>query len=364
MKFRVTDDRTFECQYVPIYFFWDDCSDNAFASMTGDTLYIDRAIYNYDTTMNYLIWDEEDDAMFPEDARIPFVGAPDYCLNPDPDKPSAVRLIDFWNGGIDIICADSIDARGDINLNGSPNEIADAVLFANYFVYGIGVFTVNTEGQIAASDVNADGLTLSVADLVYLIRVIIGDAVPFTKLGSPVEITYREASGVLSSNGDEELGAAFVMFEGNVKPQLLAEGMDLQFAYDGEFTRALVFSLEGHGFHGDFLQFDGEVVSVELATAAGRPVNALLMPERFDLSQNFPNPFNPTTTIGFSLPEASEYRLVIYNVVGQVVAEFSGQAVAGHHTIDWNADNQASGVYFYRLRAGDNTATRKMLLLK
>ena len=60
-------------------------------------------------------------------------------------------------GGIDIVCADSIDDRGDINLNGVANEVADAVLLGNYFVYGLSVFTINIEGQIAASDVNADG---------------------------------------------------------------------------------------------------------------------------------------------------------------------------------------------------------------
>jgi hypothetical protein len=54
-------------------------------------------------------------------------------------------------------------------------EIADAVLFSNYFIRGLPVFTINQAGQVAASDVNADGLVLTVADLVYLIRAVVGD---------------------------------------------------------------------------------------------------------------------------------------------------------------------------------------------
>ena len=72
--------------------------------------------------------------------------------------------------------ADAMD-----NLNEISNEISDAVLFSNYFVYGIGVFDINEAGQIAATDVNADGLTLSVADLVYMVRIILGDAAPYPK---------------------------------------------------------------------------------------------------------------------------------------------------------------------------------------
>ncbi len=99
-----------------------------------------------------------------------------------PEQAGSDRDIDFFNGGIDIVCADSIDARGDINLNGFGYEIADAVLFSHYFIYGLPVFTINQAGQIAASDANADGLALTVADLVYLIRVVVGDALPYDKI--------------------------------------------------------------------------------------------------------------------------------------------------------------------------------------
>jgi hypothetical protein len=362
LQFLVTNDRTFECQYIPITFKWYDCGDNAISSRTGDTLFIDRAIYDFE---GHLIWDEDDDVMFPEDARLPFVGAPDDCLNPLPNKPDAVRLIDFWEGGIDIICADSIDFRGDVNLNDVPYEIADAVLFSNYFVFGLPVFTVNPEGQIAATDVNADGLTLSVGDLVYLIRVIVGDADPYPKTTvAPVEARYLHTpSGVLSVP-DVEMGAAFVVIEGEATPQLLADQMELKYNFDGTNTRILVYSLEGHSFTGNFLNVPGEIVSIEMATAEGNPVMAKQQPTEYALHQNYPNPFNPTTTIKFSVKEQTQYRLVIYNVTGREVASWSGSADPGDHEIVWNAAGNASGIYFYKLEAGAFSDTKKMVLLK
>jgi hypothetical protein len=79
---------------------------------------------------------------------------------------------------------------------------------------------------------------------------------------------------------------------------------------------------------------------------------------------NYPNPFNPVTHIELSLPIASEWKVTIYNIVGQKVAEFDGQNDAGKVTVVWDASDQASGVYLYRVEAGALTASRKMLLLK
>ncbi len=88
------------------------------------------------------------------------------------------------------------------------------------------------------------------------------------------------------------------------------------------------------------------------------------LPKTYSLQQNYPNPFNPTTTIEFAMPVAGKYDLTIYNVIGQVVDQFSGTGVAGTNTIEWDASDKASGVYFYKLDAGSFTQTRKMMLVK
>jgi hypothetical protein len=94
------------------------------------------------------------------------------------------------------------------------------------------------------------------------------------------------------------------------------------------------------------------------------------LPASFALSQNYPNPFNPSTTIEYSLAERSRVRLTVYNILGQRVNTLiDEERPAGTYTIEWNGTNAggrpvASGVYFYRLSAGDFTEVRKMVLVK
>ncbi len=88
-------------------------------------------------------------------------------------------------------------------------------------------------------------------------------------------------------------------------------------------------------------------------------------PEKFSLSQNYPNPFNPSTNIPFELSEASKVEINVYSILGQKVASIvNEQYSAGSHSIQWNAQNLASGVYIYRMQAGGFTQTRKLILLK
>jgi hypothetical protein len=357
LDFLVTDDRTFECMYIPIRFFWMDCGDNSIAySPTDNPLSVVQGVSRYVIDFDLVGHIEDMTTGFPT-----YTGVQEGCFDNDDGKPVPIQFVDFVNGGIDIICADSIDARGDINLNGTGNEIADAVLFSNYFVYGLSVFNVNVAGQIAATDVNADGLTLSVADLVYIIRVIVGDALPYAKLGT-VSANLIDYNGTLSI--DQEMGAAFIRARGNVTPTLLADNMDMNYAYDAanNETRILI-SSQTESFSGEFLAVEN-VISTEFATYYGAQVVTSNMPATFALNQNYPNPFNPTTNVTFYVPVSSDYSLTIYNVAGQKVTEMSGTAQVGENTVLWNADGQASGVYFYQLKTDNFTDTKKMVLMK
>ena len=86
---------------------------------------------------------------------------------------------------------------------------------------------------------------------------------------------------------------------------------------------------------------------------------------QFALFPNYPNPFNPVTTIGFSLPNTQQVSLSVYNLIGQeVVSLVNKELPAGYHTINWYAGSMASGVYLSRLTSGGKTITQKMLLLK
>jgi len=94
------------------------------------------------------------------------------------------------------------------------------------------------------------------------------------------------------------------------------------------------------------------------------------LPTEFGLDQNYPNPFNPSTTIRFSLPQESQVKLVVYDMTGAVVKTILNDALsAGHKEATWDGTNSngakvATGMYIYRLDAGDFSSTKKMLLLK
>ncbi|MDP3441992.1 MAG: T9SS type A sorting domain-containing protein, partial [Ignavibacteria bacterium] len=89
------------------------------------------------------------------------------------------------------------------------------------------------------------------------------------------------------------------------------------------------------------------------------------IPDRFSLYQNYPNPFNTETIISFSLLHNNYTSLKIYNSLGEEVAELvSEELQKGKYSISWNAQNQPSGIYFYKLNSGLNSETKKLILLK
>lgn len=89
------------------------------------------------------------------------------------------------------------------------------------------------------------------------------------------------------------------------------------------------------------------------------------IPTRFELAQNYPNPFNPSTKISFSLTRPGFTTLTVFNVLGQKVATLMEKEVAaGSYDVDFDASRLTTGVYFYRLESGNNSAVRKMMVLK
>ena len=121
-------------------------------------------------------------------------------------------------------------------------------------------------------------------------------------------------------------------------------------------------------------QAEGEPVYTYTVTDARGASAALLLqtrPAAFALTSNYPNPFNPATTIQYALPEATDVQLTVYNVVGQPVRTLVAEhQSAGRYLVEWDATDDSghslsSGLYFYRLQAGDEFhAVKKMLLLK
>ena len=380
LKFLVTNDRNFECQYVPIKFFWLDCGDNAVATVTGDTLYLEKRIFSFEGNA---MWDEFNDALFPDYNRPFGLGAQDFCMLGDKYEP--IRCIEFWEGGIDIVCADSIDAPGDLNLNDIAYEIADAVLYTNYFLYGLAALDPDPqrrEAQIAASDANRDGTPLSVGDLVYLVRVVVGDALPFGKLAPFTNtVVVHQDGDIIATESGINLGAALFTF--NVGADYKITGLtDMTVAQSEAVNgqvKVLVYDISSKSIAAGvtpLLEVTGavELVSTEIADYNGNGMNSRLdkntLPTDFALSQNYPNPFNPETLIEYALPKSANVVITIYNTTGQKVATVvNGIMPAGRHQVRWDgkdgSGNQvSSGVYLYKFESEGFSETRKMLLVK
>jgi hypothetical protein len=89
------------------------------------------------------------------------------------------------------------------------------------------------------------------------------------------------------------------------------------------------------------------------------------LPDRYFIHQNFPNPFNASTTLRYELPQQAQVKLNIYDILGRKVTTIEdGLLPAGYYQVLWKANAAASGIYFYRLQAGDYISTKKMLLVK
>jgi len=204
-----------------------------------------------------------------------------------------------------------------------------------------------------------------------MIRIILNDAtaIPKPTPGSDLATIYV-TQGTVTTNAT--LGAALLTFkgEGKVSSNLTLE----QGIVDGNL-KVLVYMNSGAGLTGELLTVSGATLQkVEAVDNFGRPVKTTLVnkviPTAFALHPNYPNPFNPTTNISFALPVDSKVSLKLYNVAGQLVRTLVNETMpAGNHTVTWDGNNSngekvASGIYFYKLNAGDFSKTMKMVMTK
>lgn len=262
-----------------------------------------------------------------------------------------------------------------------------------------------------AGDVNHD-CALNLLDILGLIDAvyIIGgrslecgchdwDEILFAPLARQIS-TSSESGGLLTASASENKTIV------NLTTDRDLAGLDLTLSTTGnddiEF-RSLIDGIEifagreGNQYHVGLLDIDGRMTipagtnalfeiigSAEIVSAFGGDDNlntvnfqiannadyTATIPATFELEQNHPNPFNPTTTIGFSLPHPQHTQLIVYNIAGQKVRMvLDSRLEAGRHAVIWDGKDDsgtpvASGMYFYRITAGDFTESKKMLLLK
>jgi hypothetical protein len=287
--------------------------------------------------------------------------------------------------------------EGDINLNGVPYEIADAVWFTNYLLYGLSAFSINMENQVANSDINQNGEPLEINDFVYLINVITGAMIPGQSIDSTIYgdiIVYQDKyQTAVDVDFPDSISTIYMVFE-VMDNYALTINEGFGYPYENlsyiilQDTIRLIFEnipsgdgliLMAHHPGGNFelirIEASGylaENVDLTITYSPMTDVHSddfIIFPKEFYLYQNRPNPFNKSTMLEFDLPFRSNWWLEIYNIVGQKVRDFNGSSSAGSVSVNWDGRNDAgfdvsSGIYFYRLKANDFSSVKKMILLK
>jgi photosystem II stability/assembly factor-like uncharacterized protein len=125
-----------------------------------------------------------------------------------------------------------------------------------------------------------------------------------------------------------------------------------------------VFQFEG-GFRGGWGVKDNGTLSRYYVLWGGIQKISSLTPKEFSLSQNFPNPFNPKTTIKYDIAKLGDVKLIIYDILGREITTLVNEPLQpGTYETEWDASNYPSGVYFYKLINPDYTETKKMVLIK
>jgi len=163
---------------------------------------------------------------------------------------------------------------------------------------------------------------------------------------------------------DIRFAGGFKYCEDSGDIEILNNGSELIIAYSRAQGNDEKWMLITDGGEEWILDQSGEIV-INSDTQLIRLEKSLMTPAEFALKQNYPNPFNPVTTINYSIPKLSEVQVIVYDITGrQVTTLVEATQEPGHYTVQWNAHEAASGLYFLKLTSNGKTQTRKMMLLK
>ncbi len=265
LSFTAQSDSTYFGTSTDIEWYWSDCSDNLMSNPSGDSIYFSADVYN------------ADGAPIAADSALPGIfGAPQSCLG---SAPNNIRAVDYRSGRVTFADSTPADHRGDVNLNGIPFEVADYLLFVDYFRFGVGVFSVDPTLQMQATDVNSDGQVLTLDDLVFLYELTVGLATPNGYVfGGYDTVNFHQdaAAQFIAFDGVDSIAAAVLTFQGSVLPSLLnaVPGMHLWSEYNGTTTRVVLYpdysdsaNFQPGLYAGNILSYtgNGSLVSAECA---------------------------------------------------------------------------------------------------
>ena len=272
------------------------------------------------------------------------------------------------------------NAAGDVNSDDIVN-IQDIITLVNHILS----VTVLEGCNLEAADLNQDGVT-NIQDLISVVNVILGTGRVAPLNGkAKAELLTHGNDLVIKLNASVDIAGVELSIPAGTQLDFLLKdnshisqessyvsGVNRYIAYSlfnkpFDSKNAEILLLNGKGIDSDAIQMtiadrNGDVVVVNSTPETN---NYHSGPFAFELAELFPNPFNPSTEIQFSVPRDEFVRLSAFDVRGKEVdLIFEGMQSAGMHHYNWNAGNLPSGVYYVRLQAGSEIETQKALLVK
>ena len=231
---------------------------------------------------------------------------------------------------------------GDINVDSEINVI-DIVKQVNFILEQ----ELPNDFEYWASDLNIDDL-INVIDVVNLVNIILDVRVDFGES----KATYDGKMLTVQGN----IGA--IQFEGTLESAVL--GNDLMATANG---KTVIYNLDGIMYTSKF-EISNLNSKIIVSSSAGEYVDVTTITQ-FSVLSNYPNPFNPSTTISYELVNGENITLSVYNMYGQFVDELvSGYVDAGIHSVVWDAADYSNGIYLVKLQMGLTSETSKITLLK
>ncbi len=183
-----------------------------------------------------------------------------------------------------------------------------------------------------------------------------------------IEMLSQQMAPVAEEYIEANLAPLFPLIDVTVTPDQVGQFIRaaikvVKHDYAKELSMTLCFVEQGMRENG--IRNGWPILAHDATQEAVESIDQLGAPTTFALAQNTPNPFNPSTTINFSMPARGHARLTVFNALGQEVATLvDDETPAGLHAARWDATHQPSGAYFYRIESGSFVETKRMMLLK
>jgi hypothetical protein len=246
---------------------------------------------------------------------------------------------------------------GDVNMDGIIN-ILDVIVIIN-MILGV-------EDENALADLNGDG-SINIQDIILVINLILTDD-GLTRSGYIQDAQINMNSNKLTITANSTIAGIELHTLGDyiISEKNMPDGWQY---YQNDHTIVMV-DLEGKGINGSIeLEFEGELKVEEniLSDWNGNGISATvnMIPEKMALNTAYPNPFNPVTTISYTLSGMDHVALSVYNLTGQLIETLvDNRQDAGSYTLVWDAAQQPSGMYILRMETGNEMFHQKLMIIK